>query len=109
MKLYHLIVTDQLGEECDYYRILCDESSVCLTLQGVRPSSAPWHLFVSNFVFWLFVCCCLFHSIMPMLAGHDMIVQAQSGTGKTAIFCIAALQAIDLSRNQCQALIVVPA
>jgi len=46
--------------------------------------------------------------IMPILAGHDTIAQAQSGTGKTATFTIAALQSIDTSVNQCQALILAP-
>lgn len=46
--------------------------------------------------------------IMPILAGHDTIAQAQSGTGKTATFTIAALQSIDTGVNQCQALILAP-
>jgi len=46
--------------------------------------------------------------IMPMLAGHDTIAQAQSGTGKTATFSIAALQKIDTKLNIPQALILAP-
>jgi translation initiation factor 4A len=46
--------------------------------------------------------------IMPVLAGHDTIAQAQSGTGKTATFSIAVLQQIDLKQNKCQALILAP-
>jgi translation initiation factor 4A len=46
--------------------------------------------------------------IMPVLAGHDTIAQAQSGTGKTATFSIAVLQTIDLKQNKCQALILAP-
>ena len=38
--------------------------------------------------------------IMPVLAGHDTIAQAQSGTGKTATFSIAVLQQIDLKQNK---------
>jgi len=49
-----------------------------------------------------------FVSIMPVLAGHDTIAQAQSGTGKTATFSIAVLQQIDLKQNKCQALILAP-
>jgi translation initiation factor 4A len=45
---------------------------------------------------------------MPVLAGHDTIAQAQSGTGKTATFSIAVLQQIDLKQNKCQALILAP-
>jgi len=46
--------------------------------------------------------------IMPVLAGHDTIAQAQSGTGKTATFSISVLQQIDLKLNKCQALILAP-
>merc|ERR1712086_820768 len=46
--------------------------------------------------------------IMPILAGHDTIAQAQSGTGKTATFSIAVLQQIDLNHNRIQALILAP-
>ena len=40
--------------------------------------------------------------------GNDVIAQAQSGTGKTATFSIAALQKIDPNLKSCQALIVAP-
>jgi len=46
--------------------------------------------------------------IMPILAGHDSICQAQSGTGKTATFSISTLQSIDLSVVSTQALILAP-
>lgn len=46
--------------------------------------------------------------IKPIIDGHDTIGQAQSGTGKTATFVIAALQKIDYSRNACQVLILAP-
>jgi translation initiation factor 4A len=46
--------------------------------------------------------------IMPILAGHDTIAQAQSGTGKTATFSISVLQTIDLKLNRTQALILAP-
>jgi translation initiation factor 4A len=46
--------------------------------------------------------------IMPILAGHDTIAQAQSGTGKTATFSIATLQSITLTQNSTQALILAP-
>ena len=41
--------------------------------------------------------------IMPILAGHDTIAQAQSGTGKTATFSISVLQLIDVEINKTQA------
>ncbi|KAG6363376.1 hypothetical protein INS49_008474 [Diaporthe citri] len=47
-------------------------------------------------------------AIMPVIKGHDVIAQAQSGTGKTATFSISVLQKIDPSLKQCQALILAP-
>jgi translation initiation factor 4A len=47
-------------------------------------------------------------TILPCINGHDVIVQAQSGTGKTTSVLISILQNIDTSLNECQALILVP-
>ncbi|KAI5294097.1 translation initiation factor eIF4A [Ascosphaera acerosa] len=47
-------------------------------------------------------------AIMPVIKGSDVIAQAQSGTGKTATFSVAALQKIDASVKACQALILAP-
>ncbi|KAJ1929515.1 translation initiation factor eIF4A [Tieghemiomyces parasiticus] len=47
-------------------------------------------------------------AIMPVLKDHDVIAQAQSGTGKTATFSISILQKLDMSINQCQALVLAP-
>lgn len=47
-------------------------------------------------------------AILPVIKGHDVIAQAQSGTGKTATFSISTLQKIDPSIKQCQALILAP-
>jgi superfamily II DNA/RNA helicase len=46
--------------------------------------------------------------IIPVIQGHDAVLQAQSGTGKTATFSIAALQRIDLTLNHVQALVLSP-
>ena len=43
-----------------------------------------------------------------MVKGHDVIAQAQSGTGKTATFSISILQQLDMSIKGCQALILAP-
>lgn len=43
-----------------------------------------------------------------MLVGHDLIAQAQSGTGKTATFAIGILQQLDVSQKDCQALVLAP-
>ena len=43
-----------------------------------------------------------------LLSGHDVIAQAQSGTGKTATFSIAILQQLDISVTECQALVLAP-
>ncbi|XP_014231695.1 eukaryotic initiation factor 4A-I isoform X1 [Trichogramma pretiosum] len=47
-------------------------------------------------------------AILPCVKGHDVIAQAQSGTGKTATFSISILQKIDTSIQECQALILAP-
>ncbi|KAI9317576.1 ATP-dependent RNA helicase eIF4A [Dichotomocladium elegans] len=47
-------------------------------------------------------------AIMPVIKGHDVIAQAQSGTGKTATFSISILQSIDTSLKATQALILAP-
>ncbi|KAJ2077339.1 translation initiation factor eIF4A [Coemansia sp. RSA 988] len=47
-------------------------------------------------------------AIMPVLKGHDVIAQAQSGTGKTATFSISILQKVDPNLPQTQALILAP-
>jgi translation initiation factor 4A len=46
--------------------------------------------------------------IIPVISGSDTIAQAQSGTGKTATFSIAALQRLNLKEPQCQTLILAP-
>jgi len=47
-------------------------------------------------------------AIKPCILGHDVIAQAQSGTGKTATFAISILQQIDVDSKECQALILAP-
>jgi ATP-dependent RNA helicase DeaD len=47
-------------------------------------------------------------AIPPILAGRDVIGQAQTGTGKTAAFGIPALELIDLSQRQVQVLVLCP-
>jgi len=47
-------------------------------------------------------------AIVPVIKGHDVIAQAQSGTGKTATFSISILQKLDLSVKGTQALILAP-
>jgi len=47
-------------------------------------------------------------AIMPCIEGHDVIAQAQSGTGKTATFSISILQRIDTKSSSTQALILAP-
>ena len=46
--------------------------------------------------------------IMPVIRGNDTIAQAQSGTGKTATFCISSLQIVDKRDPSCQVLIMAP-
>ncbi len=47
-------------------------------------------------------------AIPPLLAGRDVIGQAQTGTGKTAAFGLPLLQAIDPAENGVQALVLTP-
>jgi ATP-dependent RNA helicase DeaD len=47
-------------------------------------------------------------TIPPLLAGRDVMGQAQTGTGKTAAFAIPILQALDLRRAEVQALVLAP-
>ena len=46
-------------------------------------------------------------AINPVLAGRDVIAQAQSGMGKTATFCIGTLGLIDPQLNEIQACVLV--
>ncbi|CAK9055890.1 unnamed protein product [Durusdinium trenchii] len=48
-------------------------------------------------------------AILPILKGRDVIVQSQSGTGKTLVFCLAALQHVDTTSREPQALLLSPA
>jgi ATP-dependent RNA helicase DeaD len=47
-------------------------------------------------------------TIPTMLAGRDLIGQAQTGTGKTAAFAIPILETIDPSLSEVQALVLAP-
>lgn len=47
-------------------------------------------------------------AIVPSLSGKDIIVQAQSGTGKTGTFSISILQRLTLATVSCQALLLSP-
>jgi ATP-dependent RNA helicase DeaD len=43
-----------------------------------------------------------------LLAGRNMMLQARTGSGKTGVFLLPLLTRLDMSRNACQALILVP-
>jgi len=47
-------------------------------------------------------------AILPILEGRDTIAQSQSGTGKTTIFCIGILQAVNNKKRDLQALALSP-
>ena len=47
-------------------------------------------------------------SIAPLLAGHDLLGQAQTGTGKTAAFSLPLLSRIDNRQNTPQLLVLTP-
>jgi len=47
-------------------------------------------------------------AINPIVAGKDVIAQAQSGTGKTGAFSVSCLQKVDHTKKEIQALIMAP-
>ena len=47
-------------------------------------------------------------SIPPLLAGRDLLGQAQTGTGKTAAFSLPLLSNLDLSKTKPQVLVLAP-
>lgn len=47
-------------------------------------------------------------AIAPMMAKHDLIAQAQSGTGKTGCFTVGTLERIDTTKKETQAMILSP-
>jgi translation initiation factor 4A len=47
-------------------------------------------------------------SILSIIQKRDVIAQAQSGTGKTGAFTVAALQSVDVSKAKTQVLILAP-
>jgi translation initiation factor 4A len=47
-------------------------------------------------------------AIKPLIMGKDIVIQAQSGTGKTATFTIGALANVDVSDNNTQILVLSP-
>ena len=47
-------------------------------------------------------------AIKPIIQGRDVIAQSQSGTGKTAVFSISALQIVDERSKDTQVLILSP-
>jgi ATP-dependent RNA helicase len=47
-------------------------------------------------------------AILPIIQGRDVIAQSQSGTGKTAVFCISILQIVDISTASLQAIVLSP-
>jgi len=47
-------------------------------------------------------------TIPPLLAGSDVLGQAQTGTGKTAAFALPVLSRVEVGRSQPQALVLVP-
>ncbi|MCK9486463.1 MAG: DEAD/DEAH box helicase [Dehalococcoidia bacterium] len=47
-------------------------------------------------------------TIPLLLEGHDVLAQAQTGTGKTAAFALPLVQRVDTARREVQALVLAP-
>jgi ATP-dependent RNA helicase DeaD len=47
-------------------------------------------------------------TIPLLMEGHDVVGQSQTGSGKTAAFCIPAIERVDPSGRTAQVLILVP-
>lgn len=47
-------------------------------------------------------------AILPIIKGRDVIVQSQSGTGKTCVFGLGSLQVVDAKLRKPQVLILSP-
>eukprot|EP01050_Picozoa_sp_SAG11_P018872 SAG11_NODE_2920_length_2836_cov_1.899525_2_plen_145_part_00 len=47
-------------------------------------------------------------AIVPLTMGRDVLIQAQSGTGKTAAYGIGVLQRVDATERRTQALLLGP-
>ncbi|MEM7167904.1 MAG: DEAD/DEAH box helicase [Planctomycetota bacterium] len=47
-------------------------------------------------------------AIPQLMAGHDLVGQAQTGTGKTAAFALPIVQRLDIGQRKVQALILCP-
>ena len=47
-------------------------------------------------------------AIKPLIMGKDIVIQAQSGTGKTATFAVGALANLDITDNNTQVLVLSP-
>ncbi|KAL6578616.1 hypothetical protein OROMI_008832 [Orobanche minor] len=47
-------------------------------------------------------------AVLPIIAGRDVIAQAQSGTGKTSMIALAVCQIVDTKSSEVQALILSP-
>jgi superfamily II DNA/RNA helicase len=48
------------------------------------------------------------YGIKPMIEGRDLLLQSQSGSGKSGAFIIGAVQSIDLTLNKPQVIIISP-
>ena len=80
-------------------------------LHPVRICSCPdlhlkWET-IKRYWYFLFLCCAVQHQCIPQaILGMDVLCQAKSGMGKTAVFVLSVLQQLEPQENQVAAVIV---
>lgn len=91
-----LFISKELeGTEANEFEDICDDINIDLLrgilCYGYEKPSRPQR-----------------YGIKPMIDGRDLLLQSQSGSGKSGAFIIGAVQSIDLTLNKPQVIIISP-
>ena len=102
--LFEIIVRDR-GPRRPWNATIIDSSDFHPFL---RWSCPDLHLkWGTNEVVLIFLCCAVQHQCIPQaILGMDVLCQAKSGMGKTAVFVLSVLQQLEPQENQVAAVIV---